>query len=614
MKYTKFFAVFLLTLLFILPVGLKAQNDNQDNAQDNSKLDYKPWSFNLNFGQTLFWGDVNDEITNPFSANFNPDISSFAYGLIIQKNFNSWLGIDFQYLGGNLHGTRTLWSNNDTAGLYFNSKINQFGLNLDIDVFDLFMDKQPIRLFNFYIRGGGAYNLYDATEYRTADNSVTNTAKAGAVEVMGGWGVRFDISKAVGFTFENTFTYAFDDFLDAHSTEYSKANDLFAYTSLGVTYRIYPKPKKPRLETEEEIIPEDTTVASGGGGEESQAPAPELSVKVVMPSVIKAGDTVLVSLKVYKYDLNEKAKLQQTLPSGFSAVAKDNSTAEFNFSDQIISYNWIHFPGVKEYINLSYYLVAGDVEAGNYSIPGIIFYDIDGNEKIKQFKQVITVKKPKPAVVAKVEPSNQPVDIVKTQPVTNPSQQSSTKPARVTGDLEYRVQVKAIYGGKSSTQAIARQYGIDKPVQEEFVKGYTKYTAGSFATYEDAKAYRDRLRSQKVPGAFVVAYYKSNRMKNIKEAIRMEKTSAPAVSPTKITQQGVSYSVQIAASTRKLSATSLASQFGVTDNVIMTTHNGLYKYMVGSFTSYEDAKAKLYEIRNLVPDAFIVKYVNGVRQ
>ena len=146
--------------LFLLLLIIFMVSPLTSSAQDNSKLDYKPWSFNVNAGQTLFWGDGNNDILNPFSAYFQSDKSAFGYGLIIQKNFNAWLGIDFQYLGGELGGTRYTWSNDEAANLYFHSKINHFGLNLNIDVLDLFGEPQVTRLFNFYIRGGGAYNMY----------------------------------------------------------------------------------------------------------------------------------------------------------------------------------------------------------------------------------------------------------------------------------------------------------------------------------------------------------------------------------------------------------------------------------------------------------------------
>jgi len=502
---------FLLVLaILILP--------SMSSAQDNSKLDYKPWSFNVNVGQTLFWGDLNNDILNPFSAYFKSDKSAFGYGLIVKKNFNPWLGVDFQYLGGELGGTRYTWSNDAPADLYFSSKINHFGLNLNIDVLDLFREPQPTRLFNFYVRGGGGYCLYNATAYNLLDNSIKETAKGGAMEVVGGWGIRLDVSKKIGITFENIFSYAFNDLLDAYSTSNSQANDIFAYTSIGATYRVFPQPKKPSFDKEQDIIPKDTAIAGGG---ETNEPAPELSVKVNLPSSMNASDTVVVDLKIYKYDLNEKAKVQQTLPMGFKAISKESSTAVYNFSDQIVSYSWEKFPSQKEYIELSYYIISNGVAPGNYSIPGIIFYDVDGDENIIQFKKSINITKPKPAVVAVVEPkTTNPVEPKTTTPV----EPKTTTPVytKATGDLEYRVQVKAIYGGKSSTASIARQYGIERTVTEEFTNGYAKYTAGSFNTYAEAKAYRDQLRAGKVPGAFVVAYHKGSRMKNIGDAIKIE--------------------------------------------------------------------------------------------
>lgn len=573
-------------------------------SQDISKLDQKPWSFNLNFGQTLFWGDGNNDILNPFGAYFKNDKSAFGYGLIVQKNFNSWLGVDFQYLGGQLKGTRYTWSNEVPANLYFMSNINQFGLNMNIDVFDLFMKDQPTRLFNFYVRGGGAYNMFDATEYNLLTDAVVSNVKDGAIDLVGGWGIRFDLSKSMGITFENIFAYSLSDYLDAHSTEYSTANDLFAYTSLGFTYRIYPKAKKPRLDTEPEVIPENTGIAVTE--EPIDEPEPELSVKFIANNSIKSSDTTLVRIKIYKYDLDETAKIQQTLPLGFYAVEKESGTASFSFSDQIVSFNWDKFPSQKENIEISYYLISDNIDAGNYGLPGIIFYNKKGEENISQFKESITVTKPKPVVVATTEPVVVPAE--------QPSKVNQQTPVE---GLEYRVQVKAIYGGKSTPESIARQYSIDKNINEEFTNGYAKYTAGSFTSYAKAQAYKNQLRSGKVPGAFVVAYYNGNRINNITEAIKMERngpTSSSKTTPTTMKQEGVSFSIQVAASSRELSPTSIKNQFGLEENVIMTMHNGLYKYVIGSFDSYSEATATLNSIRTKVSDAFLVKYVNGVRK
>ena len=45
----------------------------------------------------------------------------------------------------------------------------------------------------------------------------------------------------------------------------------------------------------------------------------------------------------------------------------------------------------------------------------------------------------------------------------------------------------------------------------------------------------------------------------------------------------------------------------------MTNHEGWKKYIIGSFTNYEEAKAFGQKTRTLVKDAFIVAYDNGER-
>ncbi|MBN2745444.1 MAG: SPOR domain-containing protein [Bacteroidales bacterium] len=616
------------------------------SAQDNNKLEQRPWSFNANFGQTLFWGDGNNEITNPFSAYFQNDKSAFGYGLIVQKNFNSWLGIDFQYLGGQLKGTRYTWSDDAAANLYFKTAMHQFGLNLDIDVFDIFMEPTNPRLFNFYIRGGGAYNLYNAVEYDLLTNKEVKKANSGAIVVDGGWGIRFDLNKKVGITFENIFVYSFDDFLDAHSTQYSQANDLFAYTSLGVTYRMYPQPKKPRLnkeidQTDSDIVAQKTEDSDKEDPKtESPEKPKELEVAVIVPGSIEPTDTTIISIKLNKYDLKENAKLQQTLPIGFKAVENKNAGAIFNFSDQIVSFTWSELDASKEVIELSYFLISDNKDEGTYNLSGIVFYTKNGAEIIKQFKQPVKVIAPAP-VVAETAPVNTeedksnneqsntnnqtttsktqptPTTPVKTEENKAPSTTVSDAPTVSTQGVVYRVQIKAIYGGKSSAPSISRQYGISEPVKEEFVNGYAKYTAGNFSTYQEAQAYKDQLRNGSVPGAFVVAYINDRRVDNINEALSYSPkniSSKPITSNTQISQPGMSYSIQIAASSRELSAIALKNQFNLSETVTKTTHNGLYKYMVGSYTNKVDADAALQVVKQRVADAFIVTYKNGIRQ
>ena len=80
-------------------------------------------------------------------------------------------------------------------------------------------------------------------------------------------------------------------------------------------------------------------------------------------------------------------------------------------------------------------------------------------------------------------------------------------------------------------------------------------------------------------------------------------------------QTGIFYKVQICA-TRKSPARNgqfFEKKYKVTDNVELTNHEGWKKYIIGSFSSYEEAKAFGIKTKELVKDAFIVAYDNGER-
>jgi hypothetical protein len=78
--------------------------------------------------------------------------------------------------------------------------------------------------------------------------------------------------------------------------------------------------------------------------------------------------------------------------------------------------------------------------------------------------------------------------------------------------------------------------------------------------------------------------------------------------------QGVSYSVQIGAYVRMLPVSYFNQAFHFTGLVNAEQHNGLNKYVTGSFTSYEAAHDSRNNVRNTgITDAFVIAYNNGKR-
>ena len=79
---------------------------------------------------------------------------------------------------------------------------------------------------------------------------------------------------------------------------------------------------------------------------------------------------------------------------------------------------------------------------------------------------------------------------------------------------EYRVQIRAKFGKPLSREQLSAQYGIPvNEIMEDRHNGYYIYTIGSYATYDEAKERRNKLRNVNgIYDAFVVAFNECGRM------------------------------------------------------------------------------------------------------
>jgi hypothetical protein len=595
MNYLKLIVI---AMVFCISTG-------QIQGQDR-RSDFNYWSVGLNFGANLFWGDMSDDVTNPFAKYFTRN-QSYATSFTLEKKFLPFLSANLRGTYGGLTGYRDTWSNGTPADLYFKTDYQDFSLNAEIDILNIFNPKP--RLFNMYIKGGFGMAFYSANKMNQITDVSINTVKNNAFIIPWGWGVRFDINERFGISFENTFQHAFEDDLDAHASNFSDVNDIYSYTSLGVSYRIFAKEKQPSID-KTPIKPVDTVIAIT---DKSFDP---LKINIDGKGKINPGESFVVNINIDKDNRTEKARLQFSIPMNFEVEEIKSDGAEFNFIDNICSFTWVEFPE-KSNIELQFNLLIGENTALKvHKIPGILFYNENGEEKIKSVNLNVNVEKPA-EVIAETEGEIEEVveeDVIETEVDIT---ESETKPTSINSDLVFRVQVRAIYGGKSTPSAVARMYDLDEVVIEDYDNGYMKYLAGEFATYEEAKAFKEKLRAGRVPGAFVVGYNKGNRISSIQQAIDMQNVSSTSESYKNnnvVETRGVIYRIQIAATNKNYTENQAAGIYGVNEKVYLIPHNGLNKYLVGQFSSYKDAESKLKEIQKVVSGAFIVKYIDGKRQ
>ncbi len=124
----------------------------------------------------------------------------------------------------------------------------------------------------------------------------------------------------------------------------------------------------------------------------------EINVTFNAPSSIIAGESFIMDIEIDKGDISDFAKLQLSLPEGFSAELFEGKEGTFTFYDQKIKLIWISLPTEpKFHVKLK---IACDTSlVGDYNFKGKISYVLEGERKNKELISPIfkIMPKSKPA-------------------------------------------------------------------------------------------------------------------------------------------------------------------------------------------------------------------------
>jgi hypothetical protein len=256
---------------------------------------------------------------------------------------------------------------------------------------------------------------------------------------------------------------------------------------------------------------------------------------------LTSNGSYLVRLLVNNPSGSKYAKIEETVPFGYSFEQVKSSEGIVSHASSTVKFIWMKLPQTSDF-EVVYRLVPKQNETqGDLIIDGMLTYT-DGNEnkmvEIKEmdiFLQEMTqVQKRNLLATGKAPPrTGRSTARTQTEPVrtqTEPvrTQQTVTPPAnpgRSSGELimntkvldygsgsYYRVQLSANRTPVDATTHY-RQIGLNQEVFVEQHEGYYKYTAGSFSTYQQAVAYKDQVESlPEITGAFVVAYRNGRRV------------------------------------------------------------------------------------------------------
>lgn len=600
----------------------------QAQEADRPHLWRDRWEWTLNLGPTLFWGDMSDDVNQPFEKFLKQDENKFSFSAGLNKYVGPF-GFRTQVIAGRFSGVRNKWSDGVPASSAFVGNIIHYDLKISLDPITLFAGYNPNRRIGIEGYGGIGNIHYNSTKTNTITNQTSGTIKSSSLVVPFGGSLKYRINDKWGVQGSNIWVYAFKDDLDAHVGTGTNINDMYSYTSVGVTYRFAlpeRKPKPPVYRPDPEVKPDPVIAEKPRVISDTEG---ELSTKVLvsLPEEIEQGEEFTIDVRIEMAAAPASARIQQTFPYGFSITQPEDSKGEYRFRDMIMSINWNPYPETN-ILQYSFKAKALDIKPGEYNIPGLLLYQVDNVDKVYQFKNMVTIKQPIPVVTVEkiTEPEKtvvvEPVKPAVTEPVkpatttpTKPATTVTAPPAPLAG-LEYRVQVRAIHGGKESANRIQNELKLSTPVFEDLHRGYYKYSTGQFTNYQEANELKNYLRAnQTTSDAFVVAFYNGQRLNSLADVPAAASMQTPASSAPQTRVQGTSYKVQIAAVSKSSqhTASHFATLYGITEPISEEMHNGLRKFTVGSFTEYTTALQYLQQMRQRVKDAFLVQYVDGIR-
>ncbi len=392
------------------------------------------------------------------------------------------------------------------------------------------------------------------------------------------------------------------------------------------------------------------------------------------PSEVIAGVPFEVDVAIKKRSVEGFARFQQKLPKGFSAELIDAETADFRFENQTVKFFWLILPK-KDELFLKYRITTDVNISGKYSIDGIFSY-IDGDKKYAEMSLHNIEVKPSPLADQKASSSDTGVVKLPPQSEIICERQNATlndageilielKINR--GDLDQeqfaKIQefipegydaksVETLGGIFTFENRVAKFLWMTLPKEPEFVVSYKlipKSDAeienlkikGNFSYLEngqtievDMKEVSDKPLSQIIQEQ--IAYQKDTKESKAttsddkhlkKEDAKLTETHQSSedkvlepdekerVVDVPQPDSQVHYRVQISAGHKRIKTIPYFAKRKIREPVTVELLDGWFKYTIGSFPEYLQARDKRNDVWKKTPinDAFVTAYNSGQR-
>lgn len=325
-----------------------------------------------------------------------------------------------------------------------------------------------------------------------------------------------------------------------------------------------------------------------------------------------SADKLKISLVIEKSDIGGFAKLEGLIPEGCTVVDPNLQSTAFHVNRGQFKIIWINTPPFYSFEvplvfekskpitkNLAFtYSYLFDKEIKKIDILSITPDAIGGltvstKDSLLDIETSKKIKKRYNEINRELEPHN-----IKKKKNFTPKYIVENNPIAINKSrIVFKVQIAASKK-RLSERKLSNIYNGHQNIEEEFHNdGYYKYYIGYYSTYEDAQQAK---LSCNVKDAFIVAN-KNGNIYDIVKAIKEQKKGK---------NNNLIYTVQFVALRNYNSNKEIREKLGISQIISMKYEEGLYKYSLGYFLTYEDASNFKKQL-NLKQQTFIVPYKNG---
>ncbi len=402
----------------------------------------------------------------------------------------------------------------------------------------------------------------------------------------------------------------------------------------------------------------------------------DASVEIFVPDEVEAGGKFQVVLTVDKSETRGFARFQQILPHGLKASSSESENSEFVFKDHKVKFLWLNLPA-KEQLKLSYYLEVDERVMGNFNMGGTFSYISDNQRKSVNVPSKVIHINPSPNVDYSVDinefredylyekPMQDLIACIRQKPYLDKTtneymvnllvyKKDKEKFAKIEEALPIGVKAYAdestdpIFTFKNNT---AKYIWMDLPEEPYFVISYKLSPSevsldkmgidGQFSYVEDettqiveivergdidltntdinylksvVESSRDLIaKANRYAKAGVEKTEVKDKTKTqpVKQVVKTKSELTPILDPN----EGVYYRVQLAAGHKLVDINKYFKKYKLKHEVKAEQHEGWYKYSIGAFTTYKNARDYRVYIWNstVIDDAFVAAYNSGTR-